>query len=346
MRSSLQDDVPTVVYEPEGIGWDRPGKHHYQVAFPLDGSWGYSLVPLTVINGRRGSSDDNVLVVGGTHGNEWEGQVAVKRLCNDLDPDQLAGRIVLIPQLSESACAANSRWSPLDGVNMNRAFPGDPAGSISYRIAHFVTSSIFPVVRVVIDIHSGGRDTRFPLVASFHPVENIPQRREMADVARLFDTPFVMIYSSDMASGLLTDEAEAAGKITIGTEFGYGESVDRRGVQHGYEGVRNVLRHYGLLAGAVARIEPERTTPTRFIEAATLDGYIAAPSDGIWEPLIDPGDDILAGQIVGRLHDFSSQAASPTPIRAPRDGVVLMLHLPAMTTKGQTLFSVGHEVPF
>ncbi|WP_053202443.1 succinylglutamate desuccinylase/aspartoacylase domain-containing protein [Jiangella muralis] len=340
------EQQPAIVHEPAEIDWDRPGKHHYQVAFPLDGSWGYSLVPLTVINGRRGRSADNVLVVGGTHGNEWEGQVAVAGLCRDLDPDQLAGRVVLIPRLSESACAANSRWSPLDGVNMNRAFPGEPAGSVSYRIAHFVTSSVFPVVRVVVDIHSGGRDTRFPHVASFHPVADLPQRREMAEVATLFDTAFVMIYSSDMASGLLTDEAEAAGKITIGTEFGYGESVDRRGVQHGYEGVRNVLRHYRLLAEPVVRIDPERAAPARFIEAATLDGYLPAPRDGVWEPLIDPGDDVRAGQVVGRLHDFSSQVSSPLPIHAPRDGVVLMLHYPAVTTKGQTLFSVGQEVPF
>ena len=70
--------------------------------------------------------------------------------------------MVLIPQLSESACIANSRISPLDGVNMNRAFPGNPRGTISYRNSHFVKTRIFPLGRVVIDIHSGGKEGAFP----------------------------------------------------------------------------------------------------------------------------------------------------------------------------------------
>jgi hypothetical protein len=53
-----------------------------------------------------------------------------------------------MPQLSEAACVANSRVSPLDGVNMNRAFPGNARGPISYRIANFVKTRIFPLGRV------------------------------------------------------------------------------------------------------------------------------------------------------------------------------------------------------
>ena len=38
---------PDVIYNPADVDFDRPGKHHYQIAFHLDSSWGYSLVPLT-----------------------------------------------------------------------------------------------------------------------------------------------------------------------------------------------------------------------------------------------------------------------------------------------------------
>ncbi|MEJ7608983.1 MAG: succinylglutamate desuccinylase/aspartoacylase family protein [Bryobacteraceae bacterium] len=335
---------PEVIFDPAKIDWDRPGKHHYQLAFPLDGSWGYSLVPLTVINGLKGANPNGIVTFGGTHGNEWEGPVAIKRLCRDLDPAALSGRIILIPQLSESAGNSNTRTSPLDGVNMNRAFPGNARGTISYRIANFVKTRIFPQVRVVLDIHSGGNEGIFPHVVSFHPVANTQQRSEMAQVARLFDTPFVMIYSSEMASGLLTDEAEAEGKITIGSEFGYGEAVNRQGTLHAYEGIKNVLRHYNLLDEPVSRIDPDRKTPTRFIEAAKLHNYIPAPCDGIWEPLVDPGDDVRNGQLIGRMHNFNDHTSAPMDIQAPGDGVILMMHFPAVTKKGYTLFSVGEEV--
>ena len=144
--------APTVVRDPGEIDFNRPGKHHYQVAFHLDSGWGYSLVPMTVINGTAGAAAPDtpgVVAFGGTHGNEYEGQVAVKRLCNELDPARMRGRVILIPQLSESACRAHQRCSGEDGVNMNRAFPGDPRGTVSYRISNFVKTRIFPQVRVV-----------------------------------------------------------------------------------------------------------------------------------------------------------------------------------------------------
>ena len=54
----------------------------------------------------------------------------------------------------------------------------------------------------------------------------------------MFDTPFIFVYSSAMASGLLTDQAEHDGKITVGGEFGAGETTSPRGTRHVYEGVK------------------------------------------------------------------------------------------------------------
>ena len=336
--------MPQVIHNFSDIDFDRPGKYHYQVAFHLDGSWGYSLVPLTVINGKRGANPSGVLCFGGTHGNEYEGQVGLKRLGFDLDPDKMAGRLILMPQLSESACVANSRTSPLDGVNMNRAFPGNPRGTISSRIANFVKTRIFPLGRVVIDIHSGGMEGAFPHCTSFHPIPDPAQRAEIANVSQLFDTEFALIYASTMASGLLTDEAEAEGKITIGSELGAGASTDRLGVRHAYDGVQNVLRHYKLLEGEIVRIRPEGSPPTRLIKADQLDAYVPAPRDGVWEPVVTPGQAVTQGEVLGRLHDFSDHSSPPLNVLAPRTGWVAMLHLSARPRKGQTLFVIAESV--
>jgi predicted deacylase len=333
-----------VIHRPNEIDFDRPGKHHYQVAFHLDGTWGYSLLPLTVINGKRGSNANTVICFGGTHGNEYEGQIAVKRLCTDLNPHALAGRVVLIPQLSESACVANTRVSPLDAVNMNRAFPGNARGSISYRIAHFVKTRIFPLGRIVLDIHSGGREGAFPICTSFHPIPDAVQRGEIARVARLFDTPFVLIYASTMASGLLTDEAEAEGKITIGGEFGGGETTSRFGVRHAYEGTLNVLRHYGLLEGEIQKIRSSGAPEPLLVKADQLDYYVPCPRDGVWEPVVDLGAQIDGGDLIGRLHDFSDHGAEAVEIRAQRPGYVAMMHLSSRPQKGQTLYVVAEQV--
>jgi predicted deacylase len=334
--------MPTVIYDPSSIDFEKPGKHHYQVAFHLDSGWGYSLVPMTVINGLRGPGP-GVAAFGGVHGNEYEGQVAVKRLATDLDPGQMAGRVILIPRLSESACAANSRVSPLDGVNMNRAFPGQERGTVSSRIAHFVKTRVFRQVHVVLDLHSGGNEAVFPICASLHPIADDAQRSEIGEVARLFDTPFIFIYSKQMASGLLTDEAEAEGKITIGGEFGFAESVNRKGLRHAYEGVRNVLRRYGLLPGEIVRIDPDRAAPPRFVRAEKLEDYVPCPKDGVWEPERDVGSDVSAGELIGRLHDFSDHSSPALEIRAHRGGVLMALHFAAAARRGCTLYVIAQD---
>jgi predicted deacylase len=333
-----------LVHDPSNIDFDRPGKHHYQVAFHLDGTWGYSLVPLTVINGRRGPNANGVICFGGTHGNEYEGQIAIKRLSADLDAERMSGRVVLIPQLSESACVANSRTSPLDGVNMNRAFPGNPRGTVSARIAHFVKKYIFPLGRVVLDIHSGGKEGAFPICTSFHPIPDAAQRAEIGLVSRLFDTPFVYIYTSAMASGLLTDEAEAEGKITIGGEFGAGESSSRFGVRHAYEGAWNVLRHYEILEGAIKKVRPADSPEPILVKADRLESYVPCPSNGVWEPVVDLGERVRSGDLIGRVHDFSDHSSPPAEIRGARDGYIIMLHLSARPVKGQTLYVIAEEL--
>lgn len=338
----------TVVHDLSSLDFTLPGVSHYQLAFHLDSSWGYSLVPMTVINGARPYPGEGappaVAVFGGTHGNEYEGQVGVARLAKDLDAADLSGRMILIPQLSVSACRAGTRKSPEDGVNMNRAFPGDANGTISSRIANFVTTRVFPQVDVVLDLHAGGNEAVYPRCMSFHPLADVAQRTEIATVAKLFDTPFVFIYSSDMASGLLPDQAEAMGKVTLGGELGSGEAVSVLGTKHVYIGVQNVLRHYQLLDGAAERIDLERATPPRFVQAPSLDDYKPCPRTGVWEPVLEPGADVRAGDLVGRLHDFESYPTNSLDVRAHRDGVLIASYRGARCERGLTLFVIAQDV--
>jgi len=197
---------------------------------------------------------------------------------------------------------------------------------------------------VVIDIHSGGKEGAFPMCTSFHPIADPRQQAEMATVAKLFDPPLVMIYSRQMHSGLLPDEAEDEGKITIGSEFGGGETCSIQGTRHAYEGSLNVLRHYGHLEGAVTRVDPSRARPPRFVAAPSISDYTPCPRDGIWEPVVELGADVGEGELLGRLHDFGDHTSPPLEIRAPRTGVLMMEHLGAVCRKGATLFVIGEEV--
>ena len=333
----------TTIHDHNLIDFDRPGKSMYEVAFHYDGTWGNTLVPMTVINGTDGPGG-SLVCFGGTHGNEYEGQVVVWRLMHELDPDKMSGRVILIPRLNVPACVAGTRESPRDGVNMNRAFPGAPKGTLTYRIAHFVTSRVLPRVDIVLDIHSGGSGPQFALCSSFHQIDDPEQYVEMKYIAGLFDTPFIMIYSSEMASGLLTDEAEAMGKITVGSELGYAEGVLHQGVQHAYQGIKNVLHHYQILPGEIKRIDPNREAPPKLVAAIHLDEYIPAPITGVFEPVLKVGSPVEQGQCIGRLYDFERVGSSPAHIHAPHSGYLLMQTFQAPVKKGDTMLVIAQEV--
>src|SRR5680860_367038 len=137
----------------EQIDWESEGARHYSVPFTSDGMWGRTRMPLYVAcSGKPGKT---ILAIGGTHGDEYEGPVGLKNLIQELDPRSLvSGRLIVMPVFNVPAFQAGQRASPLDGMNMNRAFPGDAQGTITARMARFMTDELLSRADVVIDIHS------------------------------------------------------------------------------------------------------------------------------------------------------------------------------------------------
>jgi predicted deacylase len=84
-----------------------------------------------------------VLVSAGTHGDEYEGQIAALRLVAEIEPAQVSGRIIAIPVISTEASQAHSRFWP-SGANFNRSFPGRLDGPPDEVLAHFLTTVLFP----------------------------------------------------------------------------------------------------------------------------------------------------------------------------------------------------------
>jgi predicted deacylase len=325
------------------IDWDGPGARIYHLPFTHDHLWGRIRVPLYVACSPN--PGPTVVAIGGTHGDEYEGPVGLKNLINDLDPSQLvAGRFIVMPTLNVPAFRAGLRDSPQDGLNMNRVFPGDAAGTITRRIAHFVTSEVFPRADVVIDLHAGGAGFEIIRCMSFHQIPDPALEAKYRETALLFGTPFVMVYASGLGTGLLTEAAEALGKITIGSELGYGASTDLQGVRWAQAGTRNVLRHYGLLDEPVVDLTPPGLDRQRVVSATDLDRYVTAPVSGISEPLVEVGDWVTAGQPVTRIHDFERFDEPPVEIVADGDGYVMCRKFRAATEQGEVVMVIASEV--
>jgi predicted deacylase len=127
---------------------------HLGMPFSIDRSPYFQVkVPVAVIRNGAGPS---VLLMAGNHGDEYEGELCLARLIRRLEPARIRGRITILPTANMPAVMAAKRCSPLDGGNLNRAFPGDPKGNPTSRLAHFLEKELFPRHDVVFDIHSGG----------------------------------------------------------------------------------------------------------------------------------------------------------------------------------------------
>ena len=338
-----------VIVRAEQLDLDSAGRRDYWVALEHDSIWGDHLIPLTVFVGPETTEAEGMVAFGSNHGNEYEGPVALKHLLREIQLPNVRGRIILIPVLNPAAFLAGTRESRLDdGVNLNRAFV-EGAGTtaalsgITHRIAAFVRQYIWPRVHIVLDLHSGGDVARFSICANFHPVDDPVQATRIEETARWFGTPSLMVYQNQ-TPGLLPSEAERLGKITVGTELGWGRAVNPEGVRYGRQGVLAAAINNDLLHGSIEPIAHHRDGTQRKLEMVNRECFTPAPFAGHYEPLVECGTAVRKGQTVGLLHDFDRIDLDPWPCVAALDGVVLAQAWAAPVPKGQHIVVVAREL--
>lgn len=338
-----------VVARPQQLDLDSPGRRDYWLALEHDSIWGDHLIPLTVIVGPETKPGQGLVTFGSNHGNEYEGPVVLKHLLKEIKTEDVLGRVIIIPVLNVSAFRAGTRESsPDDGVNLNRAFVDgagkEPALSgITHRIAAFVRDFIWPRVHMVIDLHSGGDVARFAICANYHHVEDPVQAKKIEETARWFGTPALMVYQNS-TPGLLPSEAERLGKITVGTELGWGKAVLTEGVRYGRQGVLAALINNGLMKGQIEPIAHHKAGTQVKLEMVDRDCFTVAPFDGHYEPVLDCGTAVKKGDIVGWLHDFDHIDMDPWPARAGVDGMVLAQAWVSPIKRGQHIVVTGRII--
>jgi N-alpha-acetyl-L-2,4-diaminobutyrate deacetylase len=326
------------------VDFDRPAKQHGFIGVPYSynlAGWANLMIPVTVIANGKGRT---ALVMAGNHGDEYPGQVAILRLMRELQPEHVRGRLILIPALNVPASKAATRLSPLDGKNLNRSFPGKADGTVTEMIAHYLSTVLFPLADIVIDIHTGGRSLDFYPCAHMHLVPDRQQRRQMMEGTLAWNGDLAFLYADIAGTGLLPVEAERQGKIVITTEMGGGEPVSAAVHRLTQSGLRNVLVHFGIVAGEKQTRQSLGLPPTRWVQALNRDDYRFAPESGIYESLVDLGAAVAAGQRVGQIHFLERPDRDPMPVIAPTAGILLGSRGPSLAAQGDCVACIAHEV--
>ncbi|WP_336509509.1 succinylglutamate desuccinylase/aspartoacylase family protein [Ruegeria lacuscaerulensis] len=320
------------------IDLDLPGRQAGDVMLKWsdnDVPLGYYPIPIVSL---RGSDGPTVLILGGTHGDEFEGPAAILRLSERLDPTQVQGQLILMPALNAAALAASSRVTPLDGQNLNRAFPGDPDGGPTAMLAHFVESVLMPRVDAVIDLHSGGKASVFAPCALASRCANAFLTRANLNLAQAFGLPLIWILGEHNDNRSVNAAAVRAGVPMIAAELGGGGNVTPEIVDAAEAGLLHCLTHLGVLDGA----PPD--TATRQVEITSPLASLYAPAAGLFDRKVSAGQDVRTGDLAGYLRFPDDPARPALNLTFPTGGLVLAHGNRGMVCRGDLLTLVAHDV--
>ncbi|WP_186418105.1 succinylglutamate desuccinylase/aspartoacylase family protein [Bosea sp. CS1GBMeth4] len=297
---------------------------------------GWGVVEIPIVSVRNGSGP-TILFTGGVHGDEYEGPIAISRLARSLDPAAIQGRVIMIPALNIPAVMNDTRLSPVDNRDMNRCFPGNPKGTFSEMLAHFVDAMLLPLVDVSVDLHTAGHSGDSALSTNMHYVADAALRERTMAAAAAFGAPYNVVFWGVDEGATLTSSVERRGILSLGTELGGWGRVNVEGVRIADRALTNILRHCGLMEGKPDTRQRDGSAGTRHMMVRDPAGYSFAPAGGLFEPRNVVGDACRAGELAGYLHFVEDIDRAPLEVRYRRDGVLWMSAGPGRVQRGDAV---------
>jgi uncharacterized protein len=285
-------------------------------------------IPVVVVNGA--APGPRVAATAGIHGAEYVSIAALREVALGLDPADMRGSLVAVVTASPVAFAARSIYvNPLDGRNLNRMFPGDPAGSPSERLADWITTHVITGSDVFVDLHCGDMNEALVSFTGIEETGDAAVDARSRALAEAYGLRYLLIGPSP---GTTTTAAAALGIPAILGEVGGQGRWPAEDVALHAAGFRRLLRTAGLIDTA-----PDQ--PRFATEVLPAEAWMRATATGYWHPSVEVGQRVPKGQVVGEVQDaFGAVLERP---EAPIDGVVIFLVSSLAMNEGDPLLALG-----
>lgn len=303
-----------------------------------DNRYSLGFYPVDIISIKNGVGP-TALLIGGVHGDEFEGPVALRTLAHELKLADISGQILILPTVNTPAVESSSRVSPVDDANMNRAFPGHPDGGPTAQLAFYIENVLLPKASLAIDLHSGGKASVFAPAVLPTRVENTELRDANMRLAGLFGAPLVWVLSGFNDNRSVNSAAERAGTPMVAAELGGGGGCDPQLVALAMSGVLNCLRGEGILSG-----EPEASNTQRLVEIQSNDQNLFSPIRGLFHRFVTAGQSIRQGDVVGHVLSWDEPDRAPIVIKSKADGVVLAHGNRGIVERGDLLAMIAVDI--
>lgn len=283
--------------------------------------------PVVVIRGVK--PGPTLCITAGVHATEYPAIDAVLRTIVALDPRELAGTVIAVPVVNSAMFRARSAFlSPIDGLNLNRTFPGRPDGSISEVLAHVVLNEVVAQADFHIDCHGGDLPEILWPYAGYSMTGNPKVDERGEAMARLYSPRIVALYREGSTlpptRGSLTNAASHRGIPSILAESGSAGGLDPAHVQVHVNGIRNVMRFLHMIPGEPV-VHGERMV-------ATDQFIVDARRGGLLRLAIGIGDEIKKGQVIAEICDVFGEVVEK--VVSPRDGLARIIWTPKSVNTG------------
>lgn len=330
--STAESTVPTVGFATvaELLSRRGPLKWSGRVTFPARELAGWEW-PLTVFRGPK--DGPSATVIGGTHGAEYVGMLAVRRLAAALKPEAVKGTLYLLPVLDLPSFWGKTPFvCPVDGKDPAVCFPGNPKGTFTEVMDYHIWRSFFEPSEAILDLH-GGDICEDLIPFTIMQTSGDPQldaRTEMA--CRAFELPFLVVRPLQPPTGIRKHLAVGAerGKVALVAEIGGAGNASPNEVTQMHDGLVRSLGYLGVLKEL-----PFNKDATKNCRVTS----VTASRDGVFTPFVRVGSEVEEGQRLGRLDDLAG--AWSEDLVAPSGGTVLFMNRVPAAPKGTTMFGIG-----
>jgi hypothetical protein len=279
-------------------------------------------IPFGIVEGAE--PGPCLLITAGVHGSEYCSIEAAVRMLR-MDPSRIKGTLFVLPILNVQGFRKRSIYvMPEDGKNLNRMFPGQPDGTVSQKLAHWLVTSVYPLADAYLDLHGGDLDE------SLAPFTLFPNGCEKSKaLATAFGLPVAVAAGGE---GYTINAAYKLGVPSLLPEVSGNGLWSEETVGQMLAGIERVMHHLGMISGPV---EP---APQENPEFVTM-WVPSAPVTGLWYPGKDLSEPVAAGEILGEIRDvFGTVLAT---ISSNKDGFILYRLTSLTVNQGEALLGVG-----
>jgi uncharacterized protein len=285
-------------------------------------------VPVVIVHGSR--PGPRLAATAGIHGAEYVSIAALREVALGLDPAAVRGSLVAVLTASPAAFAARTIYvNPLDGLNLNRQFPGDPEGSPTQRLAHWLTTHVIAGSDAFVDMHCGDMNEALVSFTGIEDTGDAAVDARSRALAEAYGLRYLLIGPSP---GTTTTAAAALGIPAVLGEVGGQGRWPVDDVALHAAGFRRVMRAAGLIDDAPA-------DPAYRTELLPTEAWMRATRSGYWHPAVGVGERVAAGTVVGEVQDaFGAVLERPA---APMDGVVIFLVSSLAMNEGDPLLALA-----